>query len=90
MLPAAKTTERRDMGVGDANLCQLLGQRLAIVLGVRPRSRDGSDVGNERDFRLRQQIHEFRERPRRMADSEDWENHMQLCRSLDYIQVKRL
>ena len=90
MFLSAETAERRDVIVGDVKLSKRSRQRVAIVLRVRTRSRHGSDVGNERDLRLRQQIHEFRERPRRMADSEDGESHMRPCRSLDYIQVNRL
>ena len=90
MLPSAQTAERGDVIVGDAKRSQFSGQRFAIVLRVRARSRHGSDVGNERDLRLRQQIHEFRERPCRVSDREDGESHMRPCRSLDYIQVNRL
>jgi len=90
MFPSAETAERRNMVVGDVKLSKLSGQCFAIVLRVGTRSRHGPDVDNKRDFRLLQQIHEFRERPRRMSDSEDGESHMRPCRSLDYIQVNRL
>ena len=89
MFLSAETAERREVIVGDANLCQLSGQRLAIVLRVGARSRDGSDVGNERDIRLHQQAREFREGPRRMADGEDGESHTPLTDSQDRILTNR-
>lgn len=90
MFLSAKTAERRDVIVGDVKLSKRSGQRVAIVLRVGARSRYGSDVGDERDLRLLQQVHEFREGPRRVADSEDGESHTPLCRSRDYIQANRL
>jgi hypothetical protein len=90
MFPSAETTERREVIVGDVKFGERPGQRIAIVLRVGTRAWYGSDVGDKRDIRLLQQIHEFREGPRRVSDSEDGESHMRPCRSLDYIQVNRL
>ena len=61
MLPSAKTAERGEVIVGDVKFGKGSGQRFAIVLRVRARSRHGSDVGDERDIRLLQQAREFRE-----------------------------
>jgi hypothetical protein len=90
MFPSAETAERRNMVVGDVKLSKLSGKRFAIVLRVGTRSRHGPDVGNKRDVRLLQQIHEFRERTRRVSDGKDRQIHTPPCRSLDYIQANRL
>ena len=71
MFPAAETAERREVIVGDVKFGKREGKRFAIVLRVRARSRHGPDIDNKRDIRLLQQIHEFRERPRRMSDGKD-------------------
>src|SRR5437870_2915349 len=71
MFPSAQTAERREVIVGDVKLSKRSRQRVAIVLRVGARSRYGSDVGDERDLRLLQQVHEFREGPCRVSDRED-------------------
>lgn len=90
MFPSAETSECRDVIVGDVKFGECPGQRLAIVLRVRTRSRHCSDVGDKRDIRFLQQVHEFRERPRRMSDGEDRETHTPLSCSLDHIEANRV
>ena len=82
MFPAAEAAERREVIVADLKFGKRQGKRFAIVLRVGTRSRHGPDVGNKRDLRLLQQVHEFRERPRRMSDGKDGEIHAPPCGSL--------
>ena len=90
MFPAAETAKRREVIVRDLKFGKRSRKRFAIVLRIRTRSRHGPDVGDKRDIRLLQQVHEFRERPRRMADGKDRKIHVALSRSLDYIGAHRL
>ena len=89
MFPSAQTAERREVIVGDVKLSKRSRQRVAIVLRVGARSRYGSDVGDERDLRLLQQVHEFREGPCRVSDREDGESHTPPCRSLETLKRVR-
>src|SRR3954454_15025406 len=49
-LLAAQAAERRDMLVADFKLRQGLGEIPGVVLGVGPRSRNGSDIDDDFDL----------------------------------------
>lgn len=56
---ASKSSKRRDVDVTNLPGSQCLGQSVTVVLRVRPRSRNGSDVDDESNFCLPQQIDEI-------------------------------
>jgi beta-lactamase class C len=72
---STQAPERGDVRIADAGLRQCLGQDIAVVLRVGPRTRHGSHVGDEPHGIVAQQLREFRHRAGRMADCEEGGRH---------------
>ena len=72
---ASQPPKRRNVLVADVELLQRLRQHVAVVLWVRMRTGDGTDIRNERGFNATEQIDEFVYRPRAVTDCIEWVRH---------------
>ena len=66
----AETAQAGPVRVADANGAERGGQRVAVVLGIAARARDGADVGDVGYAVVPQQAEELLERSRAVPDRE--------------------
>ena len=71
----SQPSERSDVGIADFECGQCLGKHVAVVLGVRARSRNGPDINDELNLRWSQQIDEILDRSGRMSNGKERMRH---------------
>jgi hypothetical protein len=63
------------MLISDLKSRQRSGKRFTIVLRISPRARNRAHIDDEADFRGSEQVDEFAERARGMANGEERKRH---------------